>query len=542
MKSFFSLILLFFSFFTVSSQSQKLARPKLAVGIVIDQMRHDYIYRYWDKYGEGGFKKLMNEGFSCENAHYNYVPTNTAPGHSSIFTGATPAVHGIIGNDWPVRNSRRNMYCADDDSVKAVGGNELAGRMSPKNLLANTITDELRLFFYDQSKVIGISIKDRGAIMPAGHHPNGAYWFDSQSGNFMTSTYYMAELPGWVKDYNKKERCKELNKLGWKTLLPIEQYVESETDLNIYEGKLAGEKNPVFPRVFNPDKKEYSHLLNTPAGNILVSEFSKAAILAEQLGKDEITDIIAISYSSPDYAGHLFGLQSVEIEDIYLRLDLELQSLINFLDQHVGKNQYIIFLTSDHGVAQNPQYLKDRQYPADYFELKKMSDSLKKILEAKYGPFVLDKYGNQQIYLNEERIASKKLDRPSIIKDAKMFIRNWDGVVDVVDREEIPYLNSPNPAYKFIQMGYFPPRSGDLFIIMRPQWFDGISRTGTTHGSPYQYDTHIPILWYGWNIPAGKSYEPYEITDIAPTLSFLLKIPQPSASIGKPILEILPKK
>jgi arylsulfatase A-like enzyme len=522
--------------------SQKSARPKLAVGIVVDQMRHDYLYRYWDKYSEGGFKKLMNEGFSCENAHYNYVPTVTGPGHASVFTGTTPAVHGIIGNDWPVRNSRKSMYCAGDESVKSVGGNILAGRMSPKNMLANTVTDELRLYYYDRAKVIGIAIKDRGAILPAGHHPNGAYWFDSQSGNFMTSSFYMDALPAWVDRFNKMEWCKTFNKQGWNTLLPIEQYVESEADLNQYEGKITGETSPVFPRVFNQDKKEYGHLLYTPAGNTLITEFVKSAILAEELGKDPITDMITISYSSPDYAGHLFGLQSVEIQDMYMRLDLELQALLQFLDQEVGVNEYVVFLTADHAVAHNPQYLKDRNYPADYFEFRKLADSLKKVLELKYGPYIVDNYGNLQIYLNEERIVSKKLNRQAIVSDAKAFIRNWAGVVDVIDREEIPFLNSTHPYYKLIQLGYYPQRSGDLFLLVQPGWFDSISRTGTTHGSPYQYDTHIPMVWYGWNIPAGKSYEAYDIIDVAPTLSYLLKIPQPSASIGKPIHEILAKK
>lgn len=542
MKYILSIVIVLNAFGMPWLSAQAALRPKLAVGIVIDQMRQDYIYRYWNKYGEGGFKKLMNEGFSCENAHYNYVPTTTGPGHASIYTGATPAIHGIIGNDWPLRNSRKAMYCAGDDSVKAVGGNELAGRMSPKNLLANTISDELRLFFYDRSKVIGISIKDRGSIMPAGHHPTGAYWFDSQSGNFMTSTYYMNTLPAWVTDFNKRELCKQFNKEGWNTLLPIQQYTESEADFNIYEGKITGEKSPVFPRVFNQEKREYSHLLNTPAGNTLVSEFAKAAISAEGLGQDEITDMIAISYSSTDYAGHLFGLQSVELQDMYMRLDKELESLISFLDKQVGKNEYVIFLTADHAVAHNPQYLKDRNYPGDYFEFRKLADSLKKVLENDYGPYTLDTYGNLQIYLNEERISTKKLDRKSIVTDAKMFIKNWVGVIDVVDKEELSYINSANPVYKMIQLGYYPPRSGDLFIVVRPGWFDSSFRTGTTHGSPYQYDTHVPMIWYGWNIPAGKSFVPYDITDIAPTLSFLLKIPQPSASIGKPVVEILPKK
>ena len=534
--------LIFFGILAITgipAGAQSLDRPKLVVGIVVDQMRHDYLYRYWDQYGEGGFKRLLKEGFSCENAHYNYIPTVTGPGHASIYTGATPSYHGVIGNDWHIRNSRRGMYCSQDDSVKAVGGSEAAGKMSPKNLLTNTITDVLKLYTYNRAKVIGVSVKDRGSIMPAGHIPDGAYWYDGKTGTFMTSTYYMDALPDWVNAFNGRNLGKQLFSQGWNTLKPIETYVDSEKDDNPYEGKLNREAKPVFPREFTFDESlSYYTLLNTPVGNTLVTEFSKAALEAEQLGQDATTDFLAMSYSSTDYAGHLFGPHSIEIEDMYLRLDLELENLLQFLDQKVGHRQYVVFLSADHAVAQNPQYLKDKNLPVDYFQGWKMIDSLKKVLEKKYDPYIIDGFSNGQIYLNEDRILSRKLDRKAIAADIKKYVRAWDGVIDIVDRDDIPFLSDGNPVYPMIQKGFYPPLSGDFYVIIRPGWFESISRTGTTHGSPYTYDTHVPVLWYGWKIPAGKTYEKYDITDIASTLSFLLKIPLPDAAAGKVVKEL----
>lgn len=521
----------------LGAQEGSIKRPKLVVGIVVDQMRHDYLYRYWDKYGEGGFKRMVRNGFSCENLHYNYVPTNTAPGHSAIYTGSTPAFHGIIGNEWHQRYGRKPMYCVQDDNVEAVGGSGFFGKMSPRNLLATTITDELRLYTYDRAKVIGVSIKDRGSIIPAGHHPTGAFWFDSRTCQFITSTFYSKSLPQWVIDYNASGRCDQLMKSEWTTLKPIDSYTESYKDLNPYEGKLSTEKAATFPKKFSTSN--YGDLLNSPHGNTLVTEFALKAIEAEGMGEDEVTDFLAMSYSSTDYAGHLFGLQSIEIEDMYLKLDLELEILLNQLDQKVGKSNYLIFLSADHAVAQVPQFLKDQNYPGDYFKGSKMIDSLKNFLESKYGKYIIDGYSNMQIYLNEDRIMNKKLDRSAIVSAAKTFIRGFPGVVNVFDRQEVPFLSHTNPIHKKIQMGYYPPLSGDLFIYILPGLLDSYSKTGTSHGSPYNYDTHVPALWYGWNIPVGKSYTPYEITDIAPTLSHLLHIPLPSASIGIPIQEVI---
>lgn len=532
--------LLFFLIVVLVSNTQyaqsKLDRPKLIVGIVVDQMRHDYLYRYYDKYSENGFKRILKEGFSCENLHYNYAPTVTAPGHASIYTGTTPAYHAIIGNEWFQRYSRKSMYCVEDESVSNVGSTTIAaGKKSPKNLIASTMTDELRLFFYNKSKVIGLSIKDRGSILPAGHNPTGAYWYDDQSGNFITSTYYRDNLPDWVSKFNNEKWVPKLLSQGWNTLKPINEYTESTTDLNPYEGKLAGEKDPVFPRVFDMSKPNYGAINVTPHGNTMLTEIALRAIAGESLGTDEITDFLALSYSGPDYAGHLFGLQSIEIEDIYLRLDLEIARLLQFLDEKVGKNQYLLFLSADHAVAQVPQFLMDQRHSAGYLSSVAMMDSLKKMLTKKYDPNIIDGMSNHQIYLNEDRISFKKLNRSAIVSDIKSFLQNMPGVFQVWDRSEIPSLSNNLPMNRMIQLGFNTNRGGDIIYALLPAWLESSFRTGTSHSSPYNYDTHVPGLFFGWSVPAGKSYARYEITDIAPTITHMTKITLPNASIGKVI-------
>lgn len=531
------IVLLFFIAFSnfVFSQ-EKLDRPRLVVGIVVDQMRQDYLYRYYDKYSKGGFLRLLNQGFSCENLHYNYMPTVTAPGHASIYTGTTPAFHGIVGNEWFVRYSRKSMYCVEDENVSSVGSStSAAGKKSPVNLISSTISDELRLFFYNKSKVIGLSIKDRGSILPAGHNPTGAYWYDDQTGNFITSTYYRKDLPEWVSKFNNEKWVNKLLSQGWSTLKPIQEYTESYDDLNPYEGKLAGEKAAVFPRSFDMTKSNYAIANVTPHGNTMLTELALRAIEFESLGTDNITDMLAISYSGPDYAGHLFGLQSVEVEDIYLRLDLELAKLFEYLDAKVGKNQYLVFLSADHAVAHVPQFLIDQKYSAGYFSSLKMLDSLKQVLSKKYDPNVIDGMSNYQIFLNEDRITFKKLDRDAIVKDIKTFVANFPGIGLVYDRSEIPFLTATNPIHSKIQLGWNSSRGGDIFYTLQPAWLDSGFKTGTSHSSPYTYDTHVPALFYGWNVPMGKSYEKYSITDIAPTISHLIKISLPNTSIGKVI-------
>ncbi|HCX75705.1 MAG TPA: alkaline phosphatase, partial [Algoriphagus sp.] len=349
-----SFALLFSMLFSLALFAQQQAeKPKIVVGIIVDQMRQEYFYKFADRYSDGGFKRLASEGYMMKNGHYNYIPTYTGPGHASVYTGTTPATHGIIGNNWYVRRQNKMIYCAEDSTVSNVGGTVMSGQISPRNLLTTTITDELRFATNKRSKVVGIAIKDRGASLPAGHLGD-AHWFDSDNGEFMTSTYYKSELPTWVSNFNALKRPDSLLNQTWQPLYSADSYINSIDDNNEFEAPFIGKETPTFP--YNlPELREnngnYGLIAATPFGNTLTLEFAYAAIEGEKLGMGKETDFLAVSFSSPDYIGHRFGPTSKELEDNYLRLDLEIEQFLNYLDKTYGKGNYLVFLSADHGVA-----------------------------------------------------------------------------------------------------------------------------------------------------------------------------------------------
>jgi predicted AlkP superfamily pyrophosphatase or phosphodiesterase len=510
--------------------------PKLVVGIVVDQMRYDYIYRFWNKYGNGGFKRLVNQGYFCRNTHFNYAPTYTAPGHASIYTGATPSVHGIIGNSWFVREENKSTYCTDDHSVKTVGSTSVAGQMSPVNMGTNSGTDELRLTTNLQARVIGISLKDRGSILPAGHLANAAYWFDSENGAFITSTYYMQALPDWVSSFNAKDKAREYLSKEWTTLLPVNQYAESLEDDNVYEGLLKGEEKAVFPhnlpKIFAQDS--YELIRSTPFGNSIVKDFALEAIQAEKLGKGAATDFLAVSFSSTDYIGHKYGPRAIELEDTYLRLDRDLAQMLTFLDTYLGKEKVLVFLTADHAGAEVPAYLESLKIPAGYFTTKQHLQQLKGYLYQTYQDSLVTAFTNQQIYLNDKALAEKKLNREEVQQTIAQYVLKMDGVASSATALAMQRNEYTQGINGLIQRGYHARRSGDVMVNLLPQWME-YSKTGTTHGSPYTYDTHVPLLWYGWNIKPGSSVSYVAITDIAPTLAFMLNTSLPNGNTGSPI-------
>ncbi len=513
-------------------------KPKLVVGIVIDQMRYDYIYRYWDKFGKDGFKRLVNEGFFCRNTNFNYVPTYTCPGHTSIYTGTTPAVHGIISNDWYDKKSGKNIYCAEDNDVIGVGSASPEGSRSPKNNLATTITDELRISSNMKSKVIGIALKDRSAIMPAGHTANAAYWYDGSIGSFITSTYYMKELPQWVQDFNKKESAKKYLSQPWNTLLPIEQYTESLPDDNKYEFIAKGETKPVFPHNLPPliaANGGLNMLRTTPFGNTLTKDFAIEVIKNENLGKSGATDFLAISFSPPDYIGHAYGPNSVEQEDDYLRLDKDLAELLKFLDTQIGKNNVLVFLTADHAAPEVPAYLMDLKVPAGYVDEGKIAKELKNYLSNTYGDTLVLSFYNQQVFLNHKVIEEKKLSLQQVQENVALFLQNKEGVAEVLTATTLNNTSFTEGSRYLMQKGFNANRSGDILINYLPAWIDFPNKTGTSHGSPYSYDTHVPLIFYGWNIKQGSSSEQVYITDIAATLAMMLNIQFPNGCTGKPI-------
>lgn len=515
------------------------AKPKLVVGIVIDQMRYDYVYRFWDKYGNDGFKRLVGQGFNCRNTNYNYVPTFTGPGHTSIYTGTTPAVHGIISNEWYEWETGKTVYCAQDGSVTGVGSSAEEGQRSPQRCLTTTMGDQLRLSNNKQSKVVGIALKDRAAILPAGHLANAAYWYDGSTGNFISSTFYMQQLPKWVTDFNGRQLPKQYLSQNWDTLPLKGGHTECLADDNKYEGLFNGETKPVFPhqlpKLMDANGK-LGMIRSTPFGNSLTEDFAEATIQGENLGKGTVSDFLCVSFSSTDYIGHMYGPQSMEIEDCYVRLDKELADFFKFLDNWIGKNNVLVFLTADHGAVETPQFLIDNKIPSGYFDEHKTIDSLARTLARTYGDTLMLSYQNDQVFLDRKKIAQKGLKKSEVERFVADFFMGFKGVAATMTATDLAANEYTRTPQALIQNGYNYKRSGDVCVILEPGWFGEWPRkTGTTHGAPWSYDTHVPLYWWGWKIKSGSSDEPQHITDIAPTVCSALNIQFPDGCTGQPI-------
>ncbi|MEQ3796400.1 alkaline phosphatase PafA [Flavobacteriaceae bacterium MJ-SS4] len=549
------LFYLFIFSFVIASRAQTAtidsnSKPKLVVGIVVDQMRYDYLTRFYNKYGDGGFKRMMDEGYNCKNNHFNYIPTKTGPGHASIFTGTTPKYHGVIGNDWYEKELRRNVNCVDDNSVLPIGTTSNDGKRSPKWMLSTTFADENRLFTQMKGKTIGISIKHRGAILPAGHTANAAYWFDYEhngTGNWISSSYYMNDLPQWVKDFNDSDAAEKYFKV-WNTLYDIDTYFESGNDLNTFERIFKGMESATFPYDLEALKNEngnFQIIADSPFGNSLITDFTLKAIDAEQLGVDEITDILTVSYSSTDKVGHDFGPNSVEVEDTYLRLDLELERLFDALDEKVGKDKYTVFLTSDHGAVDAILYLQSLKIPGGFFDTRKMKEDLNIFLEDQYqvSNLILSRINNQ-IYLDHDKIKSEKLNLEKLKEAISIKLLEYKLIDRVFIASNINQFGGQHGYLEnLLSNGHNQKRSGDILYVYNTsvlpdsQW----NRTGTDHGTGYNYDTHVPLLFFGKGIEHGQTFKRTEITDIAPTMSALLGIGFPNASTGN-ILDFVLKQ
>jgi predicted AlkP superfamily pyrophosphatase or phosphodiesterase len=533
--------------FNLSAQTKKttttmIPRPKLMVGLVVDQMRWDYLYRYYDRYQTGGFKRMLNEGFTCENTQIPYIPTVTAAGHTCIYTGSVPAIHGIAGNDFIIQATGKSMYCTDDSTVVGVGSTSPAGKMSPRNLLATTVTDELRLATNFRSKVIGIALKDRGGILPAGHTANAAYWFDDASGNWITSTYYMTNLPAWVKTFNAGKPAEKYLKQDWNTLYPINTYVQSSADNSPkYEGKFAGAEAPTLPvKTSELYKGKMGMIRSTPYGNSMTLDLAKAAIEGEALGKGPVTDFLAVSLSSTDYIGHQFGPNSIEVEDTYLRLDKDIAAFFTYLDAKLGKGNYTVFLTADHGAAHNPGFLVDNKIPAGMWNEGTTRTGLNKMLEDKYKQknLVLS-FNNYQVNFNNAIITNENINSEALKQDCINYLQKQPEIAYAVDMQKAQSSTIPEDLRSRIQNGYNAERSGAIQIILKPGWYSGHGTTGTTHGTWNPYDAHIPLVFMGWGIKHGSLVRETYMTDIAATIAALLHIQAPNGNIGHPIGEVL---
>lgn len=517
-------------------------KPALVVGIVVDQMRYDYLTRFWDRYEEGGFKRLIGEGFNFKNAHFNYIPTYTAPGHASVFTGTTPQNHGIIGNNWYDKFEKRDVYNAGDENVESVGTTLNAGKMSPHRMVVTTVADENRMFTQMRGKTIGIGMKDRGAILPAGHTANAAYWFQGgNEGQWITSTFYMKELPEWVQDFNSSGKANSYVR-EWNTLHDINSYIESGPDKNDFEEGLSGQTT--FPydleQLSGPTNK-FERVKVSPFGNNLTTDFAIAAIDEENLGQDENTDFLTISYSSPDYIGHNFGVNSKEVQDTYLRLDQDLARLLNYLDENVGKGNYTLFLTSDHGGVDVPSYLRSVKIPGGYFNNTAFKEKLNSFIEEEYDETgLIEMISNYQIFFNYSELQDAGINAAHLENTIAHFILQYPQVSNVYTRSQLQTGSFTRGTGMLVQNGFNQKRSGDVVMVLKPSTIV-YSQTGSTHGSGFSYDTHAPLIFFGSGIPQGSSLERAEIIDIAPTISALLGISNPNAATGQPLKVMLEK-
>ncbi len=519
--------------------ASKPSRPRLVVGLVMDQMRWDYLYRYADRYSEkGGFRRMLGEGHSCEQTLIPYTPTITACGHSTVYTGTVPAISGITGNAWWDSQLQRTVYCTEDKSVNTVGSTSSQGKMSPKNMLVTSIGDELRLATNFQAKVIGVAIKDRGAILPAGHSANGAYWYDNSAGNWITSSYYTQTLPEWVEKFNQRKLPDSFYNAGWSLLYPAATYKASTEDNKTYENKVFGESFPYDLKKYVG--KDYGKINTTSMGNDLTFAFAKAALVAASLGSDAITDLLAISFSSPDYIGHSFGPNSVEAEDAMLRLDIALGQFFDWLDGQVGKGQYTVFLTADHGAAHVPEFSLENKLPGGRVFMGKIIDRLNAGLEKMYRlKKLIVSDDNYQLHLDHPQLDSAGINKSDVIGWLQKELIKEPGIDRAFAIKDLNLIPLPEPVRKMLNNGYHPNRSGDLQIILKPGYIDAYGTTGTTHGLWNPYDAHIPLLWYGWGIKKGVTHREVYMTDIAPTLAALLHVQMPSGNIGTVIAEVL---
>ena len=516
--------------------------PKLVVGIIVDQMRYDYLTRFWNHYGEGGFKRLVTDGFNCKNHHFNYAPTSTGPGHTSVYTGTTPSIHGIIGNNWYDKTQDESVYCAGDGRYKSVGTSSDAGEMSPHRMLTTTITDQLRLHTQKRGKVIAVALKDRGAILPGGHMANAAYWFEGGDyGKWISSTYYMQQLPKWVADFNASNKIKAYKK-PWNTLKDISLYVESGSDNNSYETPFEDETTPTFPHstpnLLNKEK-DFEILKYTPYGNSITADFALEALEKENLGADDITDFLAISFSSTDYIGHKYGVNSKEVQDAYLRLDVDLARILNTLDEKVGKDEYTVFLSADHGAVHVPSYLMDEKIPAGYMNSDASKARFDEFLKYKYGTTdIVKKISDFQIFLDRKVLDNLDMDIEDVEEEIAFELLDYDDVGKIYTGYQMWQNEYTRGLPYILQNGWNQKRSGDVLIVQNPGYVS-YHTTGSTHGSPMIYDTHVPLLFYGKGIKKGSTANRTEIPDIAPTLATLLGIAFPNGTTGEPIKEVL---
>lgn len=536
---------------SLSAQAQQpvwQAPPRLVVGIVVDQMRADYIYRYWDNFSEGGFKRLLREGSFQRDAHYNYGLTHTGPGHASIYTGTTPRDHGIMMNDMFVRSTGKMINCVQDDNVRGVEADGPRAHRSPLNLLSGTIADELERRYDGRSKTVGVSFKDRGAILPMGRTGDAAYWFfEDTAGSFATSSWYRNELPQWLRAFNARKLVAGQLNGTWDLLLPRERYHQVLPDDNPYEAPLPGAVRPTLPldiaAAYTASNKSPWLIKAVPGALHITTELALAALEGEQMGQDAITDLLAVSYSATDELGHEMGPRALEVEDMYLRLDREIERLLKELDKRVGEGNYTVFLTADHAAVDVPEYLKDLKASAGYVEMADLTASVEQALSARFGQGKwVRRRVKEYLYLNDSLIMVRKLDRAEVQRVATETVRAFPGVAEAFTGTELTRSAQPFERAAMLQRGYMPERGGDVCFILRPGYlpaWPNMARQGTEHGSVWNYDTHVPVIFFGRGVRQGEVLRRTSITDVAPTVCAIIGMTMPDACTGHVVPEVI---
>jgi len=532
-----------FTSFSQSNTQIPPEKPKLVIQIIVAQMRYDYLSRYWDKFEEGGFKRIIDEGTFCKNANFPYLFTQSAPGQATIATGTTPDHHAIVSDQWYIRLKDEMVGCTKDVEVEPVGGSFENGQHSPSFMLSTTVGDELRLSNNFHSKVFSVALREQSAILAGGHACNGAFWYDGNTGTWMTSSFYMDSLPAWLNEFNNKQLPDIYLNRDWNTLLPLEEYTESTNDTTGFEKGIEGRS--VFPYdlelLSRIDRytKNYEVLLTTPFGNTFTKDLALATIMEEELGQDDYPDLLSVAFSSTDYLGLQFGPGSVEMEDTYLRLDQDLAHFLHSIDEYIGKKNVLIVLTADHGVARIPQYLKESKIPSGYFNFNQAMSLLKSYLNVFYGNGDwVSAYFQQQIFLNHTLLEDSNIDLEEMQTRIARFMIQFTGVANSITAATLQTTHFTNGIFHKIQNSYHQKRSGDVILNLEPGWVEEDDNS-TGHNSAYPYDTHVPLIWYGWKISRASLLRPVSMTDIAPTLSYFLDISWPTASTGEIIMELI---
>jgi predicted AlkP superfamily pyrophosphatase or phosphodiesterase len=520
-------------------------KPRLVIGIVVEQLKYDQLEKFRDRLGENGIKRLINEGTYFKNASFEYMLTQSAPGHATIATGAEPSFHGITSDNWylPLRNEL--IFCTKDIEVNPVGGSYEAGLHSPVNLQASTFSDELEMATNKNARVFGVGLKENSAILSAGHAADGAYWFDNTTGTWMSSTYYIKNLPGWVNDFNVMKFPDSFLNGTWNLFRPAKDYADCLPDSNSFEAGFNA-KN-CFPYdlkkmrskgVFN-SRNDFSLLRETPFGNTLTTNFAIRLIEKEGLGKDDVTDYISICYSATDNIGHRFGPSSVEMGDAILRLDDEIKNLLKFLNDSIGKRNILVYFTSAHGISEIPSVLESNRIPAGFFKQNQALQLLRSYLNAVYGEGNWVKgYSERQVFLNRTLIEDARLSLDDVQKKVARFLVQFTGVAAAYPYSAFEANDFGNGNLKRIINNFYPQRSGDVIITLNPGWVENEEDYATNHNSPYEYDSHVPLIWYGWTVNRSTVTRKVNITDIAATLSSLCKVPYPNACTGEPLVEL----